>query len=86
LLSEYFISVSLRSQTAGELSMANTFPWPVTDDELLLTNALADVMQACQADEEAAANLIIEAYNQGVREQTVLVHYALEKLQGRAGA
>jgi hypothetical protein len=66
--------------------MANTFPWPVTDDELLLTNALADVMQACQADEEAAANLIIEAYNQGVREQTVLVRYALEKLQGRTGA
>jgi hypothetical protein len=67
--------------TTGGLPMASAFPWPVTDDELLLTNALAEVMQACRANEDAAANLIIEAYNQGVREQKILVDYALEKLQ-----
>jgi hypothetical protein len=60
--------------------MAQTFPWPVTDDELVLTDALEKAIAAyCEAgpsDEarirEAAANLILEAFNQGVRDQMCL--------------
>lgn len=74
--------------------MAQTFPWPVTDDELILNGALEDVMAAyAEAGEEetarvreAAAALIIEAYNQGVRDQAVLAHHALRTLRrGRPG-
>ena len=62
--------------------MAQTFPWPVTDDELALNRALENVV-AAYGDagpleaawlREIAANLIIEAYDQGVRDEDVLVH------------
>jgi hypothetical protein len=74
--------------------MAQSFPWPVTDDELVLSNALDDVVaahsEAGPLEEawlrEAAANLILEAYHQGVRDQGVLAHYALKTLKrGRPG-
>jgi hypothetical protein len=74
--------------------MAQTFPWPVTDDELVLNRTLENVV-AAYGDagpleeawlREAAANLIIEAYNQGVRDEDVLVHHALRTLsRGRPG-
>jgi hypothetical protein len=66
--------------------MPTAFPWPVTDDELLLNDALETViarsLPVSQPDRErlvtAAANLIVDAYNQGVREQVVLVRYTLD--------
>jgi hypothetical protein len=47
------------------------FPWPVTEDELLLTRALTSAMNTYEPRrqneeeliQEAAANLITEAYN-----------------------
>jgi len=68
------------------------FPWPVTEDELLLTRALTSAMNTYEPRgqneeeliQEAAANLITEAYNQGVRDEETLTHYALRSLrQGR---
>jgi hypothetical protein len=71
--------------------MAQTFPWPVTDEELVLTNALENVMasysEAGPLEEawirEAAANLILDAHDHGVRDEDVLAHYALKTLGGR---
>jgi hypothetical protein len=68
--------------------MAPIFPWPVTDDQLTLANALDDVMAAygdVSATEqawvrEASAKLIVEAYKQGVRDEDALAHYALRSL------
>jgi hypothetical protein len=60
------------------------FPSPISDDELLLNNALAAVM-ASYGDggeedrklvREAEAHLLIEAYDQGVRDEEVLIRYA----------
>ena len=62
--------------------MVQTFSWLVTDDELVLNRALENVL-AAYGDagpleetwlHEAAANLIIEAYDQGIRDEDVLVH------------
>jgi hypothetical protein len=71
-----------------ELRMAQSFPWPVTEDELLLTNALGSVMSTYEARaneetlvQEAAENLIIEAYNQGIRDEETWAHYALRSLR-----
>jgi hypothetical protein len=74
--------------------MAQTVPWPVTDDELVLNRALENVV-AAYGDagpleeawlREAAANLIIPAYDQGVREEDVLVHRVLKAMRrGRPG-
>jgi hypothetical protein len=69
--------------------MAQSFPWPVTEDELLLTNALGSVMSTYEARgtheealvQEAAAYLVIEAYNQGIRDEETLAHYALRSLR-----
>jgi hypothetical protein len=69
--------------------MALSFPWPVAEDELLLDNALARAMGSYEArgsneDEfvqEAAARLIIEACNQGVRDEEMLAHYAIKTLR-----
>jgi hypothetical protein len=69
--------------------MAQTFPGPVTDDELVLNRALENVVAAfgdAGPLEEAwlreiAANLIIEAYDQGVRDGDVLVRHALKTLR-----
>jgi hypothetical protein len=69
--------------------MVSDFPWPITNEELLLNNALASVMSAYDARgdyeesyvRQAAANLIVEAYNQGVRDADVLAHYALKALR-----
>jgi hypothetical protein len=68
--------------------MTQTFPWPVTDEELVLTNALEIVVatygEAGPLEEawirEAAANLILEAHDQGVRDEDVLARYALRTL------
>jgi hypothetical protein len=65
------------------------FPWPVTEDELILSSALAGVMGAYQASggseedyvREAAANLIVEGYNQGIRDPDLLARYALKALR-----
>jgi hypothetical protein len=74
--------------------MAQTFPWPVTDDELVLNRALENVVAAYgdvgRFEEawlrEAAANLIIEAYDQGVCDEEMLVRHALRALsRGRPG-
>jgi hypothetical protein len=73
--------------------MAQTFPWPVTDDEVALNRALENVV-AAYGDagpleaawlREIAANLIIEAYDQGVHDEDVLVHHALTTLGGGQG-
>jgi hypothetical protein len=74
--------------------MAQTFPWPVTDDELVLNTAIEKVV-AAYGDagpleaawlREIAANLIIDAYDQGVRDGDVLVHQVLKTLRrGRPG-
>jgi hypothetical protein len=68
--------------------MASTFPWPVTEDQLILANALDEVMAAYgdvgETEQawvrDAAAKLIVEAYYQGVRDEDVLAHYALKSL------
>ncbi|HET7886772.1 MAG TPA: hypothetical protein VFL62_11140 [Bradyrhizobium sp.] len=68
--------------------MVGDFPWPVTDDELVLDEALAVVMDACEphgSNEDdyiraAAAKLIVEAFNQGIRDPQILSHYALKAL------
>jgi hypothetical protein len=75
-------------------AMAQTLPWPVTDDELALNRALENVV-AAYGDagpleaawlREIAANLIIEAYDQGVRDEDVLVRQVLKTLRrGRPG-
>jgi hypothetical protein len=65
------------------------FPWPVTDEDLVLDNALASVLNTYDArgDEEeavvrdAAARLIIEAYNQGIRDEAILSRFALKALR-----
>ncbi len=68
--------------------------WPETDDDLLLASALNEVMEqrdcaGANEDEyvrEAASALLLEAYEQGIRDRAVLVHYALKTLsRGRAG-
>jgi hypothetical protein len=60
--------------------MAQTFPWPVTDDELVLNRALENVV-AAYGDagpleeawlREAAANLIIPAYDRVFVRRTCL--------------
>ena len=71
--------------------MAQTFPWPVTDDELVLNTALEHVVatygDAGPLEEawlrKAAANLIFEAYDQGIRDEDVLVHQVLKTLRAR---
>jgi hypothetical protein len=74
--------------------MAQTFPWPVTDEELVVNRALENVVTAygdAGRLEEAwlrktAANLIFEAYDQGIRDEEVLVHQVLKTLRrGRPG-
>jgi hypothetical protein len=68
------------------------FPWPVTDDELILNNALAIVMntlevQGSQRSNEdavvrnAAASQIVEAYSKGIRDPDILAHHALKALR-----
>jgi hypothetical protein len=66
--------------------MAQTFPWPVTDEELVVNRALENVL-AAYGDagpleeawlRKAAANLIFEAYDQGIRDEDVLVHQVLK--------
>lgn len=66
------------------------FPWPVTDEELILDKALANVLNTYDARgdeeeavvEEAAARLIIEAYDQGIRDEATLSRFALRALRG----
>ena len=69
--------------------MAQTFPWPVTDEELVVNRALENVV-AAYGDagpleeawlRKAAANLIFEAYDQGIRDEDVLVHQVLKTLR-----
>ena len=60
--------------------MLLSFPWPITDEDLLLNNALELTMTAykprgeneAEWEQEAAANLIVEAHNQGVRDEEAL--------------
>ena len=69
--------------------MLLNFPWPITDQELLLNNALERTLTAYEprgANEaewvrDAAANLIVEAYNLGVRDEEALAHHALKALK-----
>jgi hypothetical protein len=71
------------------LAVVGEFPWPITDDELILNNALAIVMNRLAAGDqnqerlpvEEAAELIVEAYNQGIREPDKLAHHALKALR-----
>jgi tRNA(Arg) A34 adenosine deaminase TadA len=71
--------------------MAQTFPWPVTDDELVLNRALENVVAAYGGAgpleaarlRKAAAKLIFEAYDQGIRDEDVLVHQVLKTLRAR---
>jgi hypothetical protein len=70
--------------------MAQTFPWPVTDDELVVVNRALENVVAAYGDAgpleaawllKAAANLIIQAYDQGIRDEDVLVHQVLKNLR-----
>jgi hypothetical protein len=69
--------------------MSASFPWPVTDEELLLNNALERTLAAYeprgpkepQRVRDVAAKLIVEAYDQGVRDERTLAHYALNALR-----
>jgi hypothetical protein len=69
--------------------MPASFPWPVTDDDLLLNNVLEEVVAAYEARGEneaawiagATGKLIVEAYQQGVRDPDTLVHYGLKTLR-----
>jgi hypothetical protein len=61
--------------------MPASFPRPVTDDDLLLNNVLEQVVAAYEPRGEAAGKLIVEAYQQGVRDPDQLVHYALITLR-----
>jgi hypothetical protein len=69
--------------------MSASFPWPVTDEELLLNNALARTLKAYESRgarapqrvRDVAAKLIVEAYDQGVRDEKTLAHYALNALR-----
>jgi hypothetical protein len=69
-----------------------SFPWPVTDEELLLTQSLEDVMAAVgprnRTDEARiggiAKRLVVEAYEFGVRDRKTIAEYALREMQ-RAG-
>jgi hypothetical protein len=74
--------------------MPASFPWPVTDDALFLNHVLDQVVAAYEPRgeneaawiAEAAGKLIVEAYQQGVRDPDTLVHYALKTLRrGRTG-
>jgi hypothetical protein len=68
--------------------MVTDFPWPITDDDLLLNNALTIVMNTLKVNDgnedslpqEEAAELIVEAYNQGIRDSDILAHHALKAL------
>jgi hypothetical protein len=70
----------------------SSFPWPVTDDQLLLTQSLEDVLAAVgprnETDEarigEVAKRLVVEAYQFGVRDRTTISEYALREML-RAG-
>jgi hypothetical protein len=69
--------------------MSESFPRPVTDDELILENALMAVMTAYDDAgdhekewvREAAIKLISEAYNRGVRDEELMVHHTLATLK-----
>jgi hypothetical protein len=50
--------------------VVSDFPWPITNEELLLNNV-----------REAAANLFVQAYNQGIRDADVFAHDALKALR-----
>jgi hypothetical protein len=63
------------------------FPWPVTDDELLLSNALTKVMNALGDGgrdkaqiREKAARFILDVHNKGVRDEEILAAYATRTL------
>jgi hypothetical protein len=66
----------------------SSFPWPLTDDQLLLNQALEDVLASSRKSEPrekdeqdwlrvSAIDLILNAYEQGVRDRETLVHNAL---------
>jgi hypothetical protein len=69
--------------------MSNKFPWPVAEDELLLDNALAEVLATFEVAghpvsaslRETAADLIVEAYSHGVRDADAIAVYALGRLR-----
>jgi hypothetical protein len=61
------------------------FPWPVTDDELLLNNAMASLLAPYGEDDrkrigDEAARLLLKAYGDGVRDEDVLVGYVATAL------
>jgi hypothetical protein len=67
----------------------------VTDDDLLLTNALEEVLAVCEPKgeneaawvAEVANKLIVEAYEQGMRDPATLAQYALRTIrQGRSNS
>ena len=70
-------------------NFVSNFPWPVSDEDLLLNTALERTLAAYEPRggneaewvRNAAGELIIEAYNQGVRDEETLVHYALRTLR-----
>ena len=69
----------------------SSFPWPVTDDELLLTQAFNEVLASYDGrgeHEEAhvtelARDLVVEAYEHGVRDQATITQYVLRELRYR---
>jgi DNA invertase Pin-like site-specific DNA recombinase len=61
------------------------FPWPITDGELLLDNTMARLLDSFSEDERAlirddVARHLIHAYNEGVRDENILVRYAAKAL------
>ena len=71
--------------------MSARFPWPVTDEELLLNNAVERTLKAYESSgahaprrvRDVAAKLVVEAYDQGARDEKTLAHYALNALRLR---
>lgn len=69
-----------------------SFPWPVTDDELVLSEALDIAMRYFDlpADEEEhagvelfAAEVIMDDWRKGARSKTVLANKAIAEIEER---
>jgi hypothetical protein len=81
---------SFQCRTAGLRAM--NFPWPVTDDELILSDALEIVMryfdlpldeQEYASVEKFAANAIVEQWKLGTRHKIILANKAIALVEDR---
>ena len=69
--------------------MSPKFPWPVTRDEVLLETTLSEVITTLEvaghlanaSTRISAAEYIVDAYIEGVRDSETLAVYALSQLR-----